>query len=54
MTRTIKAAVLLMCFLVCALAAFFSPKDTAKDTETRTHVVPVNNQQSHRGIWLRV
>jgi hypothetical protein len=54
MTRTIKAAVLLMCFLVCAVAALFSPKDTAKDTETRTQLVPVNNQQSHRGIWLRV
>ena len=54
MTRTIKAAVLLMCFLVCTLGAFFSPQDAAKDPETRTQLVPVKNQQSHRGFWLRV
>ena len=54
MTRMIKAAVLLMCFLVCTLGAFFSPKGSAPDRETKTQILPVNNRQPHRGAWLRV
>jgi len=54
MTRTIKAAVLLMCILVCTLGAFFSPQETAPDRASKTQVLPVNNRQPHRGAWLRV
>ena len=55
MTRTIKAALLVSILSVCALAAIFSPNETKKnDRESKTQVVPVNNPQPHRGIWLRV
>jgi hypothetical protein len=54
MRRTIKAAVLIICFSACTIGLLLSPKDTTQDTEMRTQVVPVKNQQSHRGIWLRV
>ena len=55
MTRTIKAALLVSILSVCALAAIFSPNETAKDDrEPQTQFVPVNNPQPHRGIWLRV
>ena len=55
MTRTIKAALLFLCFMVCALGAVLSPKEAAKnERDSRTQVVPVNNHQPHRGFWLRV
>jgi len=55
MTRTIKAALLFSILSLCALAAIFSPNETAKDDrESKTQVVPVNNPQPHRGIRLRV
>jgi hypothetical protein len=54
MTRTIKASLLFSIFVLCALGAIFSPKEKREDHEQSTQVVPVNNHQSHRGIWLRV
>jgi hypothetical protein len=54
MRRTIKAAVLIICFSACTIGLLLSPKNPAKDSDTATQVVPVKNQQSHRGIWLRV
>ena len=54
MTRTIKASLLFSIFALCALAAIFSPKEKREDRERPTQVVPVNNHQPHRGIWLRV
>lgn len=54
MTRTIKAALLLLVFGLCALGAIFSPKEESQNREQPTQVVPVNNNQQHRGIWLRV
>jgi hypothetical protein len=54
MTRTIKASLLFTVFALCALGAIFSPKDMRENREQPTQVVPVNNHQSHRGIWLRV
>jgi hypothetical protein len=53
MTRTIKASLLFSIFALCALGAIFSPKQNRGNREP-TQVVPVNNHQSHRGIWLRV
>jgi len=54
MMRTIKAAVLLMCFLVCTMGALFSPKENTPEPASKTQVLPVNNRQPHRGVWLRV
>jgi hypothetical protein len=54
MKRTTKAALLFCVFLLCALGAVFSPKETKPDRESKTRVVPVNNRQPHRGGWLRV
>ena len=54
MKLTTKAALLFLCFMVCALGVILSPKDTAKDErDSHTQVVPVNNRQPHRGVWLR-
>jgi hypothetical protein len=54
MTRTIKAAILFICISTCALAVVFSPRETASETLPQTQILPVKNQQPHRGIWLRV
>jgi len=55
MKLTTKAALLFLCFMVCALGAVLSPKGTAKDErDSHTQVVPVNNSHRHRAIWLRV
>lgn len=54
MRRTIKAALLFSVFALCTLGAIFSPKEKRENREQPTQVVPVNNHQSHRGIWLRV
>jgi len=55
MNAMTKAALLFFCFLICALGAILSPKGTAKEKrDSHTHVVPVNNSQRPRGIWLRV
>ena len=55
MKLTTKAALLFLCFMVCALGAVLSPKGTAKDErDSHTQVVPVNNSHRYRGIWLRV
>jgi hypothetical protein len=54
MTRTTKAALLFVCFSLCALGAVLSPKGNAQNSRPKTQVVPVNNHQPHRGVWLRV
>ena len=54
MTQTIKAALLFVVFSLCAIAAIFAPKEPAVDRESKTHVIPVNNHQPRRGVWLRV
>jgi hypothetical protein len=55
MRPTIKATLLFACVLLCAAGAILSPKVPAKDErDSRSQVVPVNNHQPHRGIWLRV
>ncbi|HEX8897921.1 MAG TPA: hypothetical protein VF751_04430 [Chthoniobacterales bacterium] len=55
MKLTTKAALLFFCVMLCALGAVLSPRESAKDDrDSRTQVVPVNNHQPHRGIWLRV
>jgi hypothetical protein len=54
MTRMIKASLLFSVFALCALGAIFSPKENRENRKQPTQVVPVNNHQSHRGIWLRV
>ena len=54
MRRTIKFALLLATMAVCVLGVVFSPREVAPERETKTHVVPVNNHQPRRGIWLRV
>jgi P pilus assembly chaperone PapD len=54
MTRSTKAALLLVCFSLCALGAVLSPTRNPQDSQRKSEMLPVNNQQSHRGIWLRV
>jgi hypothetical protein len=54
MRRTIKSALLVVILSVCVLGAFFSPHEVSRDREQKTRVVPVNNAQPHRRIWLRV
>jgi len=54
MTRTIKASLLFSILALCALGVIFSPKAGAPDRDSKTQVVPVNNRQPHRGVWLRV
>jgi hypothetical protein len=54
MTRTVKAALVLLILSLCALGAIFSPKETIKEREPNTWLVPVNNVQPQRGVWLRV
>jgi hypothetical protein len=53
-TRTIKAALLLILFSLCALGAVFAPREPARERDSKMHATPVNNHQPHRGIWLRV
>ncbi len=54
MKATTKAALLFLCFLLCGLGAVLSPKDAAPAREPKIQVVPVNNRQAQRGLWLRV
>jgi len=54
MTRTIKAALLFGIFVLCALGVIFSPQEKPQNREQRTYVVPVNNRQPQRTLWLRV
>ena len=54
MRRTTKAALLFFVFLLCALGAIFSPKESMLDRNSKTQVVPVNNRHPHRGVGLRV
>jgi hypothetical protein len=54
MKVTTKAGLLFCCFLLCGLGAVLSPKGNATERDSKTDVVPVNNRQPHRGIWLRV
>jgi hypothetical protein len=54
MNRTAKILTVLVCFSLCAAGAVFSPKDSAKGGESKTQMVPINNHQPQRGIWLRV
>jgi len=54
MIRTIKAALLFLVFALCALGAIYSPREGVPDRELKTRIVPVNNPQPDRGIWLRV
>jgi hypothetical protein len=53
-TRTIKAALLLIILSLCALGAVFAPREPARERDSKMRVTPVNNHQPHRGIWLRV
>jgi P pilus assembly chaperone PapD len=54
MTRSTKAALLFVCFSLCALGAVLSPTRHAQEPQRKSEMLPVNNHQSHRGIWLRV
>jgi hypothetical protein len=54
MKATTKAGLLFFCFLLCGFGAVLAPKETAKGRDSRRQVVPVNNHQPHRGVWLRV
>jgi hypothetical protein len=54
MRRTLKSALLVVILSVCVMGAWFSPHELARDREQKTRVVPVNNAQPHRRIWLRV
>jgi hypothetical protein len=55
MKTTTKAALLFLCFLLCAAGAVLSTKETPEaDRDSHTQVLPVNNHQRYRGIWLRV
>lgn len=49
-----KAAILFVCALLCTLGLIFSPKENAPESFPDTQLLPVKNQQPHRGIWLRV
>jgi hypothetical protein len=54
MRRTIKSVLLFVALAICVLGALFSPEQIRRDREPRTHVVPVNNAQPHRTVWIRV
>ena len=54
MRPTTKAALLFLCFLLCAVGAALSPNETTSELQPKRDLVPVNNQQPHRGVWLRV
>jgi len=54
MNRPAKILALLVCASLCAIGAVHSPKENAKDGESKTQIVPVNNEQPQRGNWLRV
>jgi hypothetical protein len=54
MNRSAKIFALLVCVSLCAIGAVLSPKENAKEEESKAQIVPVNNDQPHRGIWLRV
>ena len=54
MRRIIKSAVLLVVLAVCVSGALLSPQQVHRDRDSNTHVVPVNNRQAHRAVWLRV
>jgi hypothetical protein len=54
MRRTIKSALLVVILSICVVGALFSAHEVSRDREQKTRVVPVNNAQPHRRIWLRV
>jgi hypothetical protein len=54
MNRSAKILVLLVSLSLCAIGGILSPKENAKESEPKTQIVPVNNHQSQRGVWLRV
>jgi hypothetical protein len=54
MRRMIKSALLLVVLAICVLGALFSPQQVRRDREPNTNLVPVNNAQPHRKMWLRV
>ena len=54
MRRTIKSVLLFVALAICVLGALFSPQQVRRDREPKTRVVPVNNVQPHRTVWLRV
>jgi hypothetical protein len=54
MRRTTKALLFFSILSLCVLGAIFSPKETAKDREPKTQVMPVKNNQPHRPARLRV
>jgi hypothetical protein len=50
-----KAVLLIVCVLLCAAGVILSPNETAKEERnSHTQIVPVNNHQPNRSIWLRV
>lgn len=54
MTRTVKAAVLLLCLSLCALGLILSLKGDAREFSPETEFLPVENPQPSRGVGLRV
>jgi hypothetical protein len=54
MRRVIKSALLVVILSVCVLGALFPPREVSREREHNRRVVPVNNAQPHRHIWLRV
>jgi hypothetical protein len=54
MTSTAKAALLLLCFAICALGIVLTPRDTGKREERTIQAEPVNNHQPKRRAWLQV
>jgi len=54
MNRSAKILVLLVSLSLCAIGGILSPKENAKESEPKTQIVPVNNQQPQRNNWLRV
>ena len=54
MKRATKILMVAMCVSLCVGGAIFSVKENAKDSRPKTKVVPVNNDQPHRRVWIWV
>jgi hypothetical protein len=52
MKLSTRIAVLLFCFSLCVGGAMLSVKESARDNRPKTEIVPINNRQPQRAVWI--
>ena len=47
-----KLLAILLCVSLCGVAAIISLQENRKSEQPKTKVVPIDNHQPNRGIWI--